>query len=81
MFFTWLGVVDPRDVDPGRIALTVASAIMAVVLWGTLLGSLLPLLLTRLGFDPATASSPMVATLMDASGSLIYLGVSIALLL
>jgi magnesium transporter len=45
-----------------------------------MVGSLLPLVLKRIGFDPATASSPMVATLMDASGSLIYLGISIAIL-
>jgi magnesium transporter len=41
---------------------------------------MLPLLLRRGGFDPATASSPMVATLMDASGTLIYLGVAILVL-
>ena len=51
-----------------------------VVLWGTLLGSLLPLILKKLRVDPATASSPMVATLMDASGTLIYLGISILIL-
>ena len=65
---------------PFMLSLTVALSITGVVLWGTLLGSLLPLLLKRFGVDPAVASSPMVATLMDASGTLIYLGAAIALL-
>lgn len=63
-----------------RLGVAVGLAISAVVLWGTMLGSLLPLVLKRLDIDPATASSPMVATLMDASGTLIYLGVAILLL-
>ena len=63
-----------------RLAVTIAAAVATVVMWGTLVGSMLPLLLRRLKFDPATASSPMVATLMDASGTLIYLGISILVL-
>jgi magnesium transporter len=65
---------------PFQLASTVAVAICGVVLWGCLLGSLLPLLLKRVGFDPASASSPMVATLMDASGTLIYFGLALAIL-
>lgn len=65
---------------PIRLGATVAAAIVGVVVWGTMLGSLLPLALKRLKFDPATASSPMVATLMDASGTLIYLGVAVLVL-
>jgi magnesium transporter len=63
-----------------RLAITVAIAISGVVVWGTALGSLLPLALKRLGLDPAAASSPMVATLMDASGTLIYLGLAVLIL-
>ncbi|GJQ28668.1 MAG: magnesium transporter MgtE [Phycisphaerae bacterium] len=63
-----------------RMAATVAAAIFTVVMWGTTLGSLLPLLLRRAKLDPAAASSPMVATLMDASGTLIYLGAAITIL-
>lgn len=63
-----------------KLAIQVASSIFAVVLWGTVAGSLLPLLLRRAGADPATASSPMVATIMDASGTLIYLGLAILIL-
>lgn len=62
------------------LSLTVAGAVAAVVLWGTLLGSLLPLAMRKMKIDPATASSPMVATLMDASGTLIYLGLAVLVL-
>lgn len=65
---------------PHYLGVTVGLSIAAVVLWGTTLGSLLPLLLKKWGFDPATASSPMVATLMDASGTLIYFGLAILIL-
>lgn len=62
------------------LALQVALSIFTVVLWGVTLGSLLPLILKRFKIDPATASSPMVATLMDASGTMIYLGLAILIL-
>jgi magnesium transporter len=80
-FFTFIGharVEQPRHAQ--YLAISVAGSIFAVVMWGVLLGSLLPLALKRLGVDPATASSPMVATLMDASGTLIYLGMAILIL-
>ncbi|MBL9030826.1 MAG: magnesium transporter [Phycisphaerae bacterium] len=70
----------PHTDHPLLLGVTVASAVMGVVLWGTFLGSLLPLVLKRFRFDPATASSPMVATLMDASGTLIYLGLAVLFL-
>ena len=54
------------------IALTISIAVAGVVLWGTLVGSVLPLVLRRAGLDPAAASTPLVATLMDTSGMLIY---------
>jgi len=47
-----------------------------VVLWGTLVGSMLPFLLRRLGADPASASAPFVATLVDVTGLIIYFTVS-----
>jgi magnesium transporter len=62
------------------VALTVAFAIIGVVLWGTLIGSLLPLLIRRLGFDPATSSAPFVATLVDVTGLVIYFSVGIVIL-
>jgi magnesium transporter len=54
------------------VALTVAASLVGVVLWGTLVGSSLPFLLRRLGFDPASASAPFVATLVDVTGLVIY---------
>jgi magnesium transporter len=58
------------------IALTVSMSLLGVVMWGTLIGSMLPMLLTRLGFDPASASAPFVATLVDVSGIVIYFTVA-----
>lgn len=63
-----------------RIAFTVAFSLVGVVLWGTLTGSMLPILLKRLGFDPASASTPFVATLVDVTGLLIYFCIAILLL-
>jgi magnesium transporter len=62
------------------VALTVALSLVGVVLWGTLVGSLLPFGLRRLGFDPATSSAPFVATLVDVTGLVIYFTVGIAVL-
>jgi magnesium transporter len=62
------------------IALTVSLALVGVVLWGTLVGSLLPFALRRLGFDPATSSAPFVATLVDVTGLVIYFTVGFVVL-
>ncbi|UYG07738.1 magnesium transporter [Halomonas sp. M4R1S46] len=56
------------------VALVVAVSMIAIVLFGSLLGMCLPFVLDRLGWDPATASAPLVTTLIDASGVLIYFG-------
>ncbi|HZR81285.1 MAG TPA: magnesium transporter, partial [Candidatus Binatia bacterium] len=58
------------------IAATVALSLVGVVLWGTLAGSMLPFVLRKLGFDPASASAPFVATLVDVSGIVIYFTVA-----
>lgn len=58
------------------IALTVGFSLVGVVLWGTLSGSMLPLVLKRLGADPATSSAPFVATLVDVTGLVIYFTVA-----
>jgi len=55
-------------------------ALVGVVLWGTVAGALLPFLLRRLGFDPATASAPLVATLVDVTGLVIYFTVALVIL-
>ncbi len=62
------------------VAVTVAIALVGVVLWGTLSGSLLPFALKRLGFDPATSSAPFVATLVDVTGLVIYFSVALVIL-
>ncbi len=54
------------------IALTIGCSILAVALWGTLIGSMLPFGLRALGMDPASASAPLVATIVDASGLVVY---------
>jgi magnesium transporter len=61
------------------VAMTVGFALVGVVLWGSLSGSMLPFILRRLGADPATSSAPFVATLVDVTGLVIYF--SIALLI
>src|SRR3989441_9951655 len=68
----WQGLFHPYGEHYLLVALTVASSLIGVVTWGTLAGSMLPLLLRRLGFDPASASAPFVATLVDVSGIVIY---------
>ena len=62
------------------VAITVAVSLVGIVLWGTLIGSLLPFLLRRLGFDPATSSAPFVATLVDVTGLVIYFTVALIFL-
>jgi magnesium transporter len=62
------------------VALTVGVALIGIVLWGTLSGSMLPFALRRLGFDPATSSAPFVATLVDVTGLVIYFSVAVIVL-
>jgi magnesium transporter len=62
------------------IASTVAFSLIGVVMFGTMAGSMLPLLLRRLGFDPASASAPFVATLVDVTGIVIYFSVASVIL-
>ncbi len=63
-----------------QVAATVAISLVGVVSWGTLSGAMLPFLIRRLGFDPASASAPFVATLVDVAGLLIYFNVARVLL-
>ncbi len=62
------------------VAMVVAMSMVIIVLFGSLLGMCLPFLLDRLGWDPATASAPLVTTLIDASGVLIYFSIATAIL-
>lgn len=63
-----------------RIAFTVGFSLMGIVLWGSLMGSMLPLILKKLGADPAASSTPFVATLVDVTGLLIYFSFAFLLL-
>ncbi len=58
------------------IAMTVSVSLIFIVLWGTLSGSLIPFVLRKLGLDPATASAPFVATLVDVTGLVIYFSIA-----
>jgi magnesium transporter len=62
------------------IALTVLFALVGVVMWGTIAGSMLPFVMKRIGADPATSSAPFVATLVDVTGLVIYFTVAAAIL-
>lgn len=62
------------------IALTIGCALVGVVLWGTLAGAALPLVLRVAGFDPATSSAPLVATLVDVTGIVIYFVIAMIIL-
>jgi magnesium transporter len=62
------------------VAITVGVALVGIVLWGTLAGSMLPLVLRRFGFDPAVSSAPFVATLVDVTGLVIYFSVAMVIL-
>jgi magnesium transporter len=65
---------------PFELGLTVALALIGVVLWGSLAGSMLPFLLRRVGLDPATASAPLVATVVDVTGVILYFTVASTIL-
>lgn len=62
------------------LALTVGAALVGIVSFGSLTGSMLPFALKRLGFDPASASAPFVATLVDVTGLVIYFSIAAAIL-
>jgi magnesium transporter len=64
----------------GLVAATVGCALLGVVTFGSLAGSMLPFLLRRLGLDPASASAPFVATLVDVTGIVIYFSVAAVIL-
>ena len=62
------------------VGITVSVTLVGIVLWGTVSGSMLPLLLRRMGFDPAVSSAPFVATLVDVTGLVIYFSVAVVIL-
>lgn len=73
----WHSFSDTFGLYPIPIALTIGISLVGVVLWGTLVGSMLPLILKKLGADPAASSTPFVATLVDVTGLIIYFSVAV----
>ncbi len=59
-----------------KLTNTISFAVMGICLWGTILGSMLPIAIYKMGFDPALMSSPIIATLSDVSGIFIFFGVA-----
>jgi magnesium transporter len=76
----WQGMFKAYGEHYFLVALTVALSLVGVVLWGSVAGSILPFILRGLGFDPASASAPFVATLVDVTGLVIYFSIAAAVL-
>jgi magnesium transporter len=76
----WQGLFNAYGDHYFLVALTVAFSLIGVVLWGAVAGSVLPFILRGLGFDPASASAPFVATLVDVTGLVIYFTVAATVL-
>jgi magnesium transporter len=76
----WEQVFGAYGPEAVRLAATVSLSLLGIVLLGSLVGSMLPFLLRRAGLDPATASAPFVATLVDVSGVLIYFTIATLIL-
>jgi magnesium transporter len=70
-----------HPISPHLVALTVAISLLGVVTFGTLAGAMLPFVMRGLGFDPASASAPFIATFVDVTGLIIYFNVALHLLL
>jgi magnesium transporter len=76
----WGAATHAYGAHPFLLGFTVFFALLGVILWGTLSGSMFPLILKKLGFDPAVASAPFVATLVDVCGIVIYFSIAYFLL-
>jgi magnesium transporter len=79
--FLWPNKEKLYTVHYALVAFTVSISLVGVVLWGSVVGSMLPFILRRLGFDPAASSAPFVATLVDVTGIIIYFNVATQILL
>ncbi|MBC7660012.1 MAG: magnesium transporter [Chitinophagaceae bacterium] len=72
----WEHIFHSYGIHYVKLALTVSLSLIGVVLWGTISGSMLPLILSKCKLDPASASAPFVATLVDVSGLVIYFSIA-----
>jgi magnesium transporter len=80
--FGWMGWFRDESVLDHYVILgwTIGLTLVCVVLWGSIMGAMLPFLLKRLGFDPAGSSTPFVATLVDVTGIVLYFSAALLLL-
>ncbi len=79
--FAWEAMFGAYGDRAGRLALTVGVSLLGVVTWGAISGAMLPFVMRRLRFDPASASAPFVATLVDVLGLVIYFSAAQLILL
>ncbi|MNT26439.1 Magnesium transporter MgtE [compost metagenome] len=77
---TWQGFSHAYGEHWVLVGLVVSFSLVGVVLWGSLMGSMLPFILRKLGADPASSSAPFVSTLVDVTGLLIYFTFAVLLL-
>ncbi|HRN54408.1 MAG TPA: magnesium transporter, partial [Gemmatimonadaceae bacterium] len=75
----WMGFY-PFGEHYAILATTIGATVLGVVLFGTLTGAMLPFVLRKVGFDPASASAPLVATLVDVTGVVLYFSMALLLL-
>lgn len=80
--FGWMGWFPDADVQDhySILGVTIGITLLCVVLWGSIMGAMLPFVLKRLGLDPATSSAPFVATLVDVTGIVLYFSAALAIL-
>jgi magnesium transporter len=60
-----------------QLAIAILISLVGVVSWGTLIGSMMPLILNRLGQDPAASSAPLVTTLINVTGIVLYFNIAL----
>jgi magnesium transporter len=76
----WQGAFGSYGDQALPLATIVAASLVGVVLWGSVSGAMLPFVLRRIGLDPASASAPLVATVVDVTGIILYFSVARAVL-
>jgi magnesium transporter len=79
--FAWQAMFKTYGPQTPILAVTILCALIGVVTFGTLAGSMLPFILRRCGLNPASASAPFVATLVDVTGLIIYFTIAKAIML
>lgn len=76
----WSAFSDVFSGHSTLVGLTVGFTLVGIVMWGTISGSMLPFVMRKFGFDPATSSAPFVATLVDVTGLIIYFSIASVIL-